>query len=91
MGNASARIFADSNEAQLRYTELEGEFHAASGTAALRATRLTDEQVAIAGAGFLLWLEPTMELREKTKINLRNRVGNFIKGVANKRVTDVMP
>ena len=44
--------FADSNEAQLRYTELEGEFHAASGTAALRATRLTDEQVAIAEAGF---------------------------------------
>jgi hypothetical protein len=44
--------FADSNEAQLRYTELEGEFHAASGAAALRATRLADEQVAIAEAGF---------------------------------------
>ena len=38
--------FADSKEAQLRYTELEGEFHAANGTAALRATRLTDDQVA---------------------------------------------
>jgi integrase len=44
--------FADSQEAQLRYTELEGEYHAASGSAALRATRLTDEQVAIAEAGF---------------------------------------
>ena len=44
--------YADPEEAQLRYTELEGEFHAASGSAALRATRLTDEQVAIAEAGF---------------------------------------
>ena len=44
--------YADPQEAQLRYTELEGEFHAANGTAALRATRLTDEQVAIAEAGF---------------------------------------
>jgi integrase len=40
---------------------------------------------------FLSWLEPTPELRAKTKINLRNRVGNFVKGVANKRVIDVMP
>jgi integrase len=121
--------FADSKEAQLRYTELEGEFHAANGTAALRATRLTDEQVAIAEAGFkrldrdsdlltaidhwlrtgkptvvkesprlddalkefLAWLEPTTELRPPTKVNLRNRVRNFVKGVANKRVIDVMP
>jgi len=44
--------YADPQEAQLRYTELEGEYHAANGTAALRATRLTDEQVAIAEAGF---------------------------------------
>ena len=44
--------YADPQEAQLRYTELEGEFHAANGSAALRATRLTDEQVAIAEAGF---------------------------------------
>src|SRR5580765_6701589 len=29
-----------------------GEFHATNGTAALRATPLTDEQVAIAEAGF---------------------------------------
>ena len=121
--------YVDPQEAQLRYTELEGEFHAASGTAALRATRLTDEQVAIAEAGFkrlerdqdLLtaidhwlrtgkptvikesprmdealkqfktWLEGTPELRKKTKINLRNRVGNFVKGTGNKRVTDVVP
>ena len=44
--------FMKPKEAQYRYTELEGEFHAANGTAALRATRLTDEQVAIAEAGF---------------------------------------
>ncbi len=44
--------YADPQEAQLRYTELEGEYHAANGSAALRATRLTDEQVAIAEAGF---------------------------------------
>ena len=44
--------YADPQEAQFRYTELEGEFHATNGTAALRATRLTDEQVAIAEAGF---------------------------------------
>jgi len=34
--------FVDAQEAQFRYTELEGEFHAANGTAALRATRLND-------------------------------------------------
>jgi len=39
-------------EAQFRQTELEGEFHAANGVAALRATRLTDEQVGIAEAAF---------------------------------------
>lgn len=44
--------FADPAEAQFRYTELEGEFHATNGTAALRATRLTEEQVALAEAGF---------------------------------------
>jgi integrase len=44
--------FADAQEAQFRHTELEGEFHAANGVAALRATRLTDEQVAIAEAAF---------------------------------------
>src|SRR3974390_435230 len=44
--------YADPQEAQFRYTELEGEVHATNGTAALRATRLTDEQVAIAEAGF---------------------------------------
>ncbi|MEY4384774.1 MAG: hypothetical protein RLY20_57 [Verrucomicrobiota bacterium] len=44
--------FVDAQEAQFRHTELEGEFHAANGTAALRATRLTDEQVAIAEAAF---------------------------------------
>ena len=121
--------FVDPQEAQLRYTELEGEYHATNGSAALRATRLTDEQVAIAEAGFkrlerdqdLLtaidhwlrmgkptsikesprideafeqfktWLEGTPELRDKTKTNLRNRVGNFIKGSGNRRVSDVMP
>src|SRR3974377_2469536 len=44
--------FADPQEAQFRYTELEGEYQATNGAAALRATRLTDEQVAIAEAGF---------------------------------------
>jgi integrase len=44
--------FADPQEAQYRYTELEGEFHASNGVAALRATRLTDNQVGIAEAGF---------------------------------------
>ena len=44
--------FADATEAQYRHTELEGEFHAANGVAALRATRLTDEQVGIAEAAF---------------------------------------
>src|ERR1043166_4041563 len=44
--------FADSQEAQFRHTELEGEFHASNGVAALRATRLTDEQVGIAEAAF---------------------------------------
>ena len=121
--------YTDPQEAQLRYTELEGEFHATNGAAALRATRLTDEQVAIAEAGFKrlerdqdmltaidhwlrtgkpaavkesprmdealvqfkAWLEPTTELREKTKINLRNRVGNFVKGTGNRRVIDMLP
>jgi integrase len=44
--------FADVAEAQFRQTELEGEFHAANGVAALRATRLTDDQVGIAEAAF---------------------------------------
>ena len=44
--------FADAQEAQYRHTELEAEFHAANGVAALRATRLTDEQVGIAEAAF---------------------------------------
>ena len=44
--------FARAEEAQYRCTELEGEFHAANGVAALRATRLTDEQVGIAEAAF---------------------------------------
>jgi hypothetical protein len=43
--------YVDPQEARLRYTELEDELHAANGSAALRATRLTDEQVAIAEAG----------------------------------------
>ena len=44
--------YADPQEAQFRYTELEGEFHAANGVAALRATRLTDNQVGVAEAAF---------------------------------------
>jgi integrase len=44
--------FARSDDAQFRQTELEGEFHAANGVAALRATRLTDEQIGIAEAAF---------------------------------------
>ncbi len=44
--------YARAQEAQFRHTELEGEFHAANGVAALRATRLTDEQVGIAEAAF---------------------------------------
>jgi integrase len=44
--------FADAQEAQFRHTELEGEFHATNGVAALRATRLTDEQVGLAEAAF---------------------------------------
>jgi len=44
--------FAAAQEAQYRHTELEAEFHAANGVAALRATRLTDEQVGIAEAAF---------------------------------------
>jgi integrase len=121
--------FADPQEGQFRYTELEGEYQATNGSAALRATRLTDEQVAIAEAGFkrldrdedLLtaidhwlrtgkpaavkesprmddafeqfktWLGTTAELREKTKTNLRNRVGNFVKGTGNRRVIDMVP
>jgi len=121
--------YADPQEAQFRYTELEGEFHATNGTAALRATRLTDEQVAIAEAGFkrlerdqdlltaidhwlrtgkpsvikesprlddalkeyTTWMDGTEELRLQTKLNLRRRVTNFVKGVGNKRVIDVVP
>ena len=44
--------FADAHEAQFRQTEFEAEFHATNGVAALRATRLTDEQVGIAEAAF---------------------------------------
>jgi len=44
--------FARAEEAQYRHTELEGEFHAANGVAALRATRLTDEQIGVAEAAF---------------------------------------
>lgn len=44
--------FAAADEAQYRHTELEAEFHAANGVAALRATRLSDEQVGIAEAAF---------------------------------------
>ena len=44
--------FADAAEAQYRHTELEAEFHATNGVAALRATRLTDEQVGVAEAAF---------------------------------------
>ena len=44
--------FARAEEAQYRFTELEGEFHAANGVAALRATRLTDNQVGVAEAAF---------------------------------------
>jgi len=44
--------FAAADEAQYRHTELEAEFHAANGVAALRATRLTDEQIGIAEAAF---------------------------------------
>jgi integrase len=44
--------FAAAQEAQFRHTELEAEFHAANGVAALRATRLSDEQVGIAEAAF---------------------------------------
>ena len=51
-GERIRQNFADSAEAQLRYTELEGEYHAASGVAALRATRLSDEEVGIAEAAF---------------------------------------
>ena len=121
--------FADPQEAQYRYTELEGDYHAAHGNAALRATRLTEEQIALAEAAFkrlergedlltavdhwlrtgkpsvikesprlddawkefLAWVEATPELRPRSKSNLRNRVGNFVKGVGNKRVIDVMP
>ena len=44
--------FADPKEAQFRYTELEGEFHATTGSAALRSTRLTENQVVVAEAAF---------------------------------------
>lgn len=44
--------FARAEDAQFRQTALEAEFHAANGVAALRATRMTDEQVGIAEAAF---------------------------------------
>jgi len=44
--------FARADDAQFRQTELEGEFHAANGVSALRATRLTDGQIGIAEASF---------------------------------------
>jgi integrase len=44
--------FARADDAQFRQTELEGEYHAANGVAALRATRMTDKQVGIAEAAF---------------------------------------
>src|SRR3974390_1971223 len=44
--------FADPQEAQFRYTEVEGEYQVTNGAEALRATRWTNEQVAIAEAGF---------------------------------------
>ena len=40
---------------------------------------------------FKSWLVTTPELRKKTKTNLRQRVGNFVKGIGNKRVTDIVP
>jgi hypothetical protein len=51
-GDRIRENFARADEAQFRHTELEGEFHAANGVAALRATRLTDDQVGIAEAAF---------------------------------------
>ena len=51
-GDRIRENFAAAVEAQYRHTELEAEFHAANGVAALRATRLTDEQVGIAEAAF---------------------------------------
>ena len=121
--------FAEAQEAQYRYTELEGDYQATHGNAALRATRLTEEQIALAEAGFkrldcdgdlltaidhwlrtgkpsvvkesprlddalkefLAWVDSTPELRPRSKSNLHNRVGNFVKGVGNKRVIDVVP
>lgn len=44
--------FAEAADAQYRQTELEAEFHATNGVAALRAPRLTDEQVEAAEAAF---------------------------------------
>ena len=44
--------FARAEDAQFRQTALEGEFHAANGVSALRATRLTDGQIGIAEASF---------------------------------------
>ncbi len=51
-GDRIRENFARAKEAQYRFTELEGEFHAANGVAALRATRLTDNQVGVAEAAF---------------------------------------
>jgi integrase len=51
-GDRIRENFADAEEAQYRHTELEAEFHATNGVAALRATRLTDEQVGVAEAAF---------------------------------------
>ena len=51
-GDRIRENFARAEEAQYRFTELEGEFHAANGVAALRATRLTDNQVGVAEAAF---------------------------------------
>ncbi len=44
--------FADASDAQLRQASLEGEYHAATGVTALRATRLSDDQIGIAEASF---------------------------------------
>jgi len=44
--------FASAQEAQFGHTELQAEFHAANGVAALQATRLTDEQAGIAEVAF---------------------------------------
>ena len=40
---------------------------------------------------YTTWMDATEELRLQTKLNLRRRVTNFVKGVGNKRVIDVVP